>query len=493
MITPVLLAALLAGQPAAEALSLDDAIQIALENASDVVRARADVLLVDVEKSRALAPILPRVDLSFSAREDFARERIAEARYSFDHTLDLSCPNLEGFNRLECLYRASQSFSPARFISSGPYVDYVPFSNPSAPTFTLGLNARQLIYDGGRWWTVLDRVGDIREARVHALKVVRNNIRTDVVRRFYDLAKAVRNLETIKLQIELDEAQLGRARSMLEAGTGKQNDVATAERNLASDRSALATQRYVESSRRRALAVALAFSPDLPLSIRIPPSISVTATITPERTSPERTEKLLTTALNERPDVIQGRANVEVVRKNVKIREADFYPTVSLGAGYFRSSRRPDRVFDDPTSNFTANVSLDVNFNIFQGGAISANVQEGEIELRRAYTNQEQLERNVKNEVIDAIENLELQYEVFARSREELSSAEEALRLADGLYKQGRTTALELRDAEVKLTQARVRALETRYDIEVAREVLRRAIGTDAGLDLMPPGSEVRK
>ena len=67
-----------------------------------------------------------------------------------------------------------------------------------------------------------------------------------------------------------------------------------------------------------------------------------------------------------------------------------------------------------------------------------------------------------------------------------MHSGEEAVRLARGLYAEGRGTLLEVRDAELRLTQLTLSLIEARFDLEIAREELRRAVGGELAWPKQP-------
>ena len=193
------------------------------------------------------------------------------------------------------------------------------------------------------------------------------------------------------------------------------------------------------------------------------------------------TDELLALAVQQRPEIRKLRADIASLRKNVDMSSAGYWPTLSMFARYTRwPSRRPDRIFNfDLEENYQAFAGLDFRWNLFSGRTTVAAVEGAEISVRKTEASYENSVRQVEREVLDGVENLRVLYEVFRLARQGAGSAEEAVRLADGQYKQGRGTSLELRDAELRLTQARLGVIEARFDIEVALETLRRAVGSD--------------
>jgi multidrug efflux system outer membrane protein len=226
------------------------------------------------------------------------------------------------------------------------------------------------------------------------------------------------------------------------------------------------------------LNIVLGRDPATPVRLALAASVA-TATIALEPTSLPDENEVLELADEMRPELANGRATLEQQKKTIRIAEAAYYPTVSLGASWTKASRRPDRVFNDPGTNYTAMFGLDVYWPFFEGRATEASVQQETINYRNAETTFHETERQVRSDVLDALAQLRANIEVHKLSVEGAGAAEEAVRLAEGLYRQGKGTLLELRDAQLRLTEARQAAFNARYNIEVARENLRRAIGAD--------------
>lgn len=89
------------------------------------------------------------------------------------------------------------------------------------------------------------------------------------------------------------------------------------------------------------------------------------------------------------------------------------------------------------------------------------------------------LERRVLAEGLDRLENLHITIQVFELARDAYRSAEDAVHLVRRLFEEGKNTALELRDAELKYTNAQLALIDARLQVEVAREELRRAVGAE--------------
>lgn len=452
LVLSVLAATVTATQAApGQVLTLETAVAEALQNTRGILHAKADLLLADVEKMRALSFILPRFDLSIGARENLRGPTVLEQR--------------GGPNSLEDLVR----FQETGVLKPGPFQD-TNVAASSDPTFTLQLTGRQLIYDGGRWWMVIGRANDLEREKRAALTQIENDTRMQVAQLFWDLEKANRGVLTVQAQVENSLRQVARARAMVELGAGKLNDLAQAERNVAEDRIALSRQAQARRTLSRQLSRAMGRPNDGALEIFAPEDPIDGATVPPK-------DELVKSALEVRPELLRTRALLDSLQKSVGIAEADYFPVVGLGAAYARQSRRPDRAYGDPTENYVGLVQLSIEWNLFNGRATTANVQQAELELVKLQATYDEMKLDAVADVEQRLEEMAGSLQVYALAQESLKHAEEAVRLARGLYTEGRSTMLEVRDAEVRLTVQKLSEIQARIDVQIAREQVRRAAG----------------
>jgi outer membrane protein TolC len=91
----------------------------------------------------------------------------------------------------------------------------------------------------------------------------------------------------------------------------------------------------------------------------------------------------------------------------------------------------------------------------------------------------ENLERGTRIEVLAAQQAVAVAQHALATSQKGLTAAEEGYRVRKELLNADRATAVELVDAETELTRSRIRALDARVDLRVARTQLAHALGND--------------
>src|SRR5262249_60057167 len=83
----------------------------------------------------------------------------------------------------------------------------------------------------------------------------------------------------------------------------------------------------------------------------------------------------------------------------------------------------------------------------------------------------------IRVEIISALQGVKEARQSIVTTTSGLTTAEEAYRVRRVLFQNGRATSLELTDAELDLTTARLNSINARVDLRVARARLLKAIG----------------
>ena len=153
---------------------------------------------------------------------------------------------------------------------------------------------------------------------------------------------------------------------------------------------------------------------------------------------------------------------------------------LGVQASYGKTSAEVDGrfgLFGALSAQYVASAQFTVAWNLFEGGATRANVQRAAVESRRAWTLLEQDEQAVAAEVTVAREQVAALTDTMATVQENVAAAEAGLRFARERLDAGVTSQLEVRDATLKLSEARLQWVSTVVDLVVARADLNRAVG----------------
>ncbi|MCW3094878.1 MAG: outer membrane protein [Chthonomonadaceae bacterium] len=183
-------------------------------------------------------------------------------------------------------------------------------------------------------------------------------------------------------------------------------------------------------------------------------------------------------ALQTRPEILQADANIAAARKGIQIARRSSQPTLSAVLGYDYT----------PTSaGFTrvnqADIGLNLNVPIFDGGLSRARVHEAQGDIASAEISRRDAVDQIQVEVQQAYLTLIQARDRVAVANVGLAQAREASRLALVRYNAGVSQAvgvspiLELSTAQTSLTQAESNLVNALYDYNTARAQVDRAVG----------------
>ena len=124
------------------------------------------------------------------------------------------------------------------------------------------------------------------------------------------------------------------------------------------------------------------------------------------------------------------------------------------------------------------NIGLSLNYPIFDGLVTKAQVQRAELNVEQLSLQEEQTQDVVKFEVHYAYLKLVEAQTLIEVQKETIEQAKEGVRLANLQYKNGLITSVQLTDAQLALTQAKISRLLSLRDYAVGHANLQKAVGT---------------
>lgn len=150
--------------------------------------------------------------------------------------------------------------------------------------------------------------------------------------------------------------------------------------------------------------------------------------------------------LERRPDILQAEATLIASNARIGQARAYFFPTLSItGQGGLQSAEFSNW-FTGNSSNYSIGPSIILP--IFQGGTNLARLDSAESRYVQMLESYQQTILLAFREVADVLTSLRSRAEQLARQREQLSAAQEAVRLADIRYRTGLVNYLDVLDAQ---------------------------------------------
>ena len=420
------------------ALTLEQAIQLALDRNYDLRRTQYQSLSSEQDKVIARAAILPKLDFNGSLSDT----RNGGGQVTGTFTDPTTGAEVVQVSRTE-VFRG----------------------------YGATLSATQLLFDGGKWWNNL-AAADLNLASSEA-NVEEQRLTTvyTVEQRFYELVRQQRQLQVLGEAAKRSRDQADFTQRLFEGGRATQADVYAARANRDNDEiSRLGQETRVELARQD-LAITIGADPADPLTIVEPAAMQQDPGVPPPA------QGAVQTALARRPSLKAFALTAEAQRKSASAVAGDYWPVLSLSGSYGRQTRTLDDFTKPLDQASTLRGSINLTWNIFNGFATKGAVEKARIGELLAENDLVNGRRGVASDVERAVAQLATARQQVRIAAQSLQNASENLRLARTRQQVGVGTQLEVRDAELKLTQAELARDNALVDGHEAESALRRAMG----------------
>lgn len=181
-------------------------------------------------------------------------------------------------------------------------------------------------------------------------------------------------------------------------------------------------------------------------------------------------------AYQHRLELKNVRQQRDIQQKNLTIARAKFMPTVSASANLQHQMQQEN--LDINRRDFVRSISggLSLSIPLFAGGSHYAGVQQAQVDLRQVDDTEQQVKNMVAAEVESAYYSLIDAKEKIESQSQTIDQAEESVRLAELMYREGTTTQLDVLNAQLALQQARSNYSQYLLQYNVAQDQLHKAI-----------------
>ena len=183
---------------------------------------------------------------------------------------------------------------------------------------------------------------------------------------------------------------------------------------------------------------------------------------------------LIETALNNRPDLKAYYETKKAKKAEIYSTASDWLPSISLNASYGRAH---DYKNDNEPFRDNYNIGITASMPFFTGGYIYNNVAKTKAELNIVNQKINDLEKNIQLDVWTAYQDFMTAKRTYITSETLLKSATETEKTMLGRYKNGKSSILDLLNAQSDLASARYEHISAQHNWFTTRANLVRAIG----------------
>ena len=173
----------------------------------------------------------------------------------------------------------------------------------------------------------------------------------------------------------------------------------------------------------------------------------------------------------------QFELNMKLLEKNVKSLKTNFMPTLSMSFSYqYQSLYNPNINFFDYTWSNSSSLMFNLSIPLYRASNFTK-VKSARIQMRQLDWNRIDTERKLNMQVVSYRNNMTASSEQVVSNKENVMQAEKAVQIAGKRYEVGKGTVLELNSSQVSLTQAQLTYNLSIYDYLVAKADLDQVLG----------------
>lgn len=448
LLVVVFMSAIPAAAQQERSISLREAIQTALENNRSLGASRHKLNASEWGVRKAYTEFLPKVTVNqrLTRVDDFS---VRQANFAIDGIK--SMPGMEDIDIPPFLYK---------------------------DTHETRLAVTQPIFTGGLLLSGLESAQILKETDEFNKLDSETEIVLQVTQAYLDFARSREFTEVRKGALELAQRNLENVRSKHELGLRPRSDILRWEAQVASDQSSLIEQENsVEIAKLNLLNL---MGVSLTENLTVQPVTGAVVQSMAEQyariSGAGGPQALVQEAVNNNPGRKAVSLQKDLSRTAVKSARSGFLPQLSLSYNY---SWQPN---DTPSlDGFKQwDVSLNLSYSIFKGFGDVADMQKARAEVKQLELQEQDYDRNLQVSVISSYNNVRTALAKIDLYEKNLVQASDNLELVRSRFDLGLASNIELIDAQVLETTARVNLISARYDMLIAGAELDRLVGKNA-------------
>lgn len=322
-----------------------------------------------------------------------------------------------------------------------------------------GVGVSQLLTDFGRTNHQVDAAKAQAEAEAARSLSARDQVLFDVTSAYYNTLRAQKIVQVAEATQKARNSLLDQIKSLRDAKMKSDLDVSIARQSV-SEANLLALRAHNDLDDAEAqLSQALGYNAQQRFILQdeakvVPPTGEL--------------EPLLQQAKEQNPELQTMRAQLQASRKQAEADQAANYPTVSAVA---YAGENPVRDRSQLESNYSA-AGITLSIPIFTGGRLTATEKHAEYQAQAVEQDLFDKENQIARDVRTSWNNTQAAYKNISVSEELRKTSDEALDLTQARYDIGKSSIVDLAQAQLSQTQAEIGYSNATYEYLIQQALL---------------------
>ncbi len=273
---------------------------------------------------------------------------------------------------------------------------------------------------------------------------------------YFQLGQLQQEIKLTQLSIELNEAIKTLALQKQRIGVGSESEVLQARSQLNTDSILLIgqqgeyTRAIIDFNRILNQPLNTGFSVDTMLDLQPLPD----------------QQMIVNEAKTGNPELVLAKMDQLATNMQIKSIKSVLYPKLSINAAYNYNYSKAEVGFLLSNRTYGPTSQLTFTYDIFSGRNLKNELQNIGLIQDNLLKDQERLEWEIESRIADLYANYQILQNLIIAGEKDIRIAEQNTFLANELYRQGRNTSFEVREAVLREIQAKNRLIQSTYQLK---------------------------
>lgn len=393
-------------------------------------------------------------------------------KLSLDQCIETGLKNNPGYQSSEFLLDETEAKIEEAFSGYYPVVtlnsDADTYSrengNQKYNTLNTGVTLSYNIFQGYKTKSLYGAAQDNYQANLYQHEVNRQDLVFNIIWAYYRSLQSERILQSADEAVKNSTLHLEFAVAKQKAGMATRSDILKSEVELSNAELNKIKAANTLLAAKGNLNQLLALPSDYQIELHDDLSVMIEVPVQPY-------DSLLNEAINSRSEIKKYQSFLDAQQKNILIAKSGYYPSLRANANYNFAGPAVTSM----NQNWWLGMSLSVP--VFKGFLNRARVNQEEFAYKSLEKELEHLKQKISQEVWNAWLSVKESVERISTSSKAVESARENLLLAEGEYKEGVGSIIQLTDAQTTFVTVEQSYIQALADFKISFAELERTIG----------------
>ena len=410
---------------AQKALTLDDAMKIALKNNFDILVAGNDASIDKVNNTAGNAGMLPTVAVTGSGN------------YGLSDTKTKTAPNT-----------------------------FTNYSGLSGTTFSASAQLNWTLFDGGKMFVTKSKLGEIQALGEIQFKDKVLQTLFNVIAAYYDVVRQKQQLNSINETLNYNKDRVVISQTGYNAGSLLKSDLLQAKIDLNVNTETAISQQFTIDAALKNLNQLLGGN----LNETFDVNDSITLNYAPDKAD------LLKKINNSNTSILAFQKQIDIAQLALKESHSLYLPTLNFRAGYYASQTVNSAGSTLSSSAIGPQVGGTLAIPVYSAGETKRKETVAKIQAQSAEYDYQNVKLQVNTELLNTLTDFENQQKLLKIETENNVLAKENIQISLERLKHGQATSLEVHLAQEDYVQSSTRLINFRYNLKIAETKLKQLV-----------------